>query len=388
MDNLKILKQKIETRIESLRNKEIKKLWKERIGDDDEWHGFPRSSSEVDTIPFTVELEIGLWSKILKFKVKEFYTNPKCYLENALKMKIYRFDEFQDFTPVENVIRIWLGTSFESSLCGGNTIYMDDQAPWPGVDPLINRYEDLDRLEPPDFKKSGLMPLALKMYNEIGELIGEDYNVIFPCWRRSPFGVACYLRGFENLLIDMLEKPAFVHKLMRFITDAREKWVTDRAKYLNRTVGKGDLDDDEVNTPTVSPEQYEEFILPYEQELCEFHGGISYWHSCGDTGRLLNLIRRIPQIDIFHIGPVTNYKITRGLFGNSVAFEKCLMPTMDIQLASESRMGAILEEIKNALDGTSYTVRADGLDVISSVQEELNTIKKWIDIAERKLNTE
>ena len=52
----------------------------------------------------------------------------------------------------------------------------------------------------------------------------------------------------------------------------------------------------------LSHEQYEEFILPYEQELCEFHGGIRYWHSCGDTGNMVNSIRKIPQIDLFHIG--------------------------------------------------------------------------------------
>jgi len=88
----------------------------------------------------------------------------------------------------------------------------------------------------------------------------------------GPLGVGCALRGMQNLLLDILLKPEFVHKLMRFITDARKKWVKERAKFLGQKVGRADLDDDEVNSPSLSPQQYEEFILPHEQELCQFHG--------------------------------------------------------------------------------------------------------------------
>ena len=202
------------------------------------------------------------------------------------------------------------------------------------------------------------------------------------------FWSGCALRKMQNLLADILLSPEFVHKLMQFITEARKEWVKERAKFLGQKIGKGDLDDDEVNSPSLSPQQYEEFILPYEKKLCQFHGGIGYWHSCGDTTKLLNSIRKIPKIDMFHIGPWTDLKKSKEVFGKDTALEKCLMPTVDVQLASQSKMEAKLDEIRGILDGTSYTVRADGLQVINSVEEDIIVIKKWTKLACRKLRIE
>jgi len=100
---------------------------------------------------------------------------------------------------------------------------------------------------------------------------------------------------------------------------------------------------------------------------------------------LLSSIRKIPKIDMFHIGPWTDLKEVRKVFGKSSALEKCLMPIADVQLASKNQMEAKLDEIRNALDGVSYTVRADGLQVINSVEQDVAKIKDWVKIAYKKL---
>ena len=386
MDAIKKLFDKINELIESSRNQKVLEAWNPQASrTKDKWRGTPFLSQKARMVPFTVEPEIPMWAKILNFDVKEYYTNPRCYFENNLKMMIYRFEEFQDFTPVEKSMGIWLGATFESSLFGSRSIFMKDEDPWIDREPVIKRYQDIDNLKFPDFYQSGLMPLAHRMYNWMSELAGDEYTIVFPEWRMGPFGVACALRGMENLLADLLLKPEFVHRLMRLITDARKKWVKERAEFLGQKVGQGDLDDDEVNSPCLSPEQYREFVLPYEKELCEFHGGIGYWHSCGDTTKLLNSIRIIPRIDLFHIGPWTDLKKSKEVFGENSALEKCLMPTADIQLASRTQMEAKLDEIRSVLDGSSYTVRADGLQVINSLETDLTVIEQWIKIARKKL---
>jgi len=385
-DSIKKLTERIEKLVNSPRNQEIAKVWKpQEYTAKDHWRGIPLHSTKVKMIPFTVEPEIPMWAQILGFDIGEFYNDPRCYLENTLKMMIYRFEHFQDFTCVEKTIPIWLGTTFESSLFGSRTIFVKGESPWLDREPIIKRPEDLDELNFPDFYKSGLMPLAHKMYEEINELVEGKYTVVFPEWGRGPFGVVQHIRGLENLLMDIILRPEFVHRLMRFVTDARKSWVKERARFLRRKVEKGNLYNDEVNCPTLSPSQYEEFVLPYELELCEFHGGITYWHSCGDTTKLLDSIRRIPNIDMFHIGPWTDLKEVRRVFGEVAALEKCLMPTEDIQLASKKEMEEKLKNIRAVLDGTSYTVRADGLQVIKSLYEDLEIIKQWVSVAREKL---
>ncbi len=385
-DTIKKLAAKIEELICSSRNQRIIKVWKtQNYTAKDHWRGIPLPSTTLETIPFTVEPELPMWAEILEFDVENFYTDPNSYLENTLRMMIYRFEHFEDFTCIEKTIPVWLGTTLESSLLGSRTIFVKGESPWIDREPLIKDYEDLDRLDYPDFHKSGLMPLVHRMYSEISELVEGNYTVVFPEWARGPFGVAMHIRGLENLLSDMLLKPDFVHRLMRFVTNARKEWIKERAAFLERKVDKGNLYNDEVNCPTISPQQYEEFVLPYEVELSEFHGGITYWHSCGDTTKLLDSIRKISSIEMFHIGPWTDIRQAKRVFGKDTALEKCLMPTEDIQRASEKEMEEKLDNIRAVLDGTSYTVRADGLQVINSLDTDVTRLKRWIEVAKKKL---
>ncbi len=198
---------------------------------------------------------------------------------------------------------MWLGVTLESSLFGSATIYNDNEYPWIDCEPVLKNESDLNKIKMPDFYRSGLMPLAHQYYEGIGELIDNDFNVVFPEWGRSPFGVATHIRGYENFLSDMINNPKFAHRILRLITDTRKEWITEREKFLGKCKGKENIYNDEVNCPSLSPELYEEFALPYELELSDFHGGILYFHSCGDTTKLLPLIAKINTIEMFHVGP-------------------------------------------------------------------------------------
>ena len=130
---------------------------------------------------------------------------------------------------------------------------------------------------------------------------------------------------------------------MRFITDARKQWWRDRSKYLGIPLEPANLYNDEVNCPTLSPAMFEEFVLPYEQELSEFHGGIGYWHSCGDTTKLVELIDRIPNLGMFHVGPVDRPAPDRWRpSATGTPLEICLNPVADVQMASADQMRARL----------------------------------------------
>ena len=386
LDSIKRLDERIDELIHSQRNKEITNYWEPQLYTaKDHWRGIPKKSTDLNMIPFTVEPEIPLWANIIGFDIIDYYKQPLAYLENTLKMMIYRFEVFQDFTCIEKTIPIWLGPPFESTLLGSEAVYVSGESPWLDREPVIKDYDDLSNIQMPDFYKTGLMPLAHKMYHEISEMVDGKYTVVFPEWGRGPFGVAFHIRGFNNLLMDMIVNPKFVHQLMALINEARKEWVSDRAQFLGRQVEKGNLYNDEVNCPTLSPNQYEEFVLPYEIELCNFHGGIVYWHSCGDITKLLESIRQIPQIDMLHIGPWTSLLDSERVFGKDTALENCLMPTEDVQMASPKEMEIKLQEIKNIFEGSHYTVRADGLQLINDVNHDVEVINQWIKIARKVL---
>lgn len=351
----------------------------------DHWRGTPKPRAELPRAPITVEPEIPMWGAILGFKVDEYYNNPVTYLIYQLKMMVYRYEHWNDDTCIGTEVPIWLGTTFESSLFGAKTIYTADASPWLDREPVIKTEEDLDRIKFPDFYKSGLMPLAHEYYNVLRELLAEDFKLTFPEWGRSPFGVAFHIRHLDNLAVDMATNPEFTHRLLRFITEARKHWVQDRAKFLGMPVEKGNLYNDEVNCPTLSPKMFEEFVLPYEQELSAFFGGILYWHSCGDTTKLVSLIAKIPNLEMFHVGPWTDPAQTVQAFEGKMPLEFCLHPFQDVQHATPAEMEKKLREIVEACGPCPYTVRADGLQVTTDLKQELAKIEEWITVADRVL---
>lgn len=376
---------KIREIYESKRNLDNVSFW--QLNTRVHWRGrAPKRRREVPFAPFTVEPEAALWKHILDFDIQKYFTDPKTYLEIELKKTIYRFENFDDCSCVGKTIPICLGVPFETALFGMDAVYSDFESPWIGRTPVIKNEEDIEKLPEIDFYKSGMMPLGHRFYKEIKDILPDDFDVVFPEWERSIFGVIWQTRGIDNLLIDMYERPDFVRRLFERVTDERKRWYRERANFLNEEIGPGNVLNDEVGSPVISPEIYEEFILSSEIELGNFHGGISYWHSCGDTTDFMKLIRKIPGLSLFHVSPCTDLKTAVEEFGkNDIPLQICVDPTKDVHMASREEMKRKLKEIVGICGDVAYTVRADGLQKLHSLNDEMEKIKEWIKVAREVL---
>lgn len=347
------------------------------------WRGTaPKKRTEIPFAPFVVDLEPPLWGQILDFNVKEYFTDPKTYLKAELKKKVFRFENFNDSSYIGKSIPIWLGVPFETTFFGLVPGYSDSDSPWISKIPAIKNESDLDNLPAVDFYKSGLMPLAHRFYSEIKDIMPDDFEVLFPEWEKSIFSVLWHIRGLENILLDMYDKPDFVRRLFTRITAERKKWFTDWAKFFNKKIGPGNLLNDEVGSPVISPRIYEEFILPSEKELADFHGGISYWHSCGNTTDFMKLIRKIPGLALFHVSGRTNLKTAVEEMGkNGIAIQVNLDPQRDFHNATKIDIERKLKEIVETCGDVAYYIIMDGIQRLHTVDFEIEKIKEWIEIA-------
>ena len=188
------------------------------------WQRVPRPTA--GPMPLVVLSMNAFYHHAFGLDLRRFYTDPQTYLKGYLAACLNKFRWFQDDTYFLPEVPIWLGPSFEPNLFGKKVLYSDDKDPWIGQEPVLRARQDLDRLEPPDFRRSGLMPVVHRMYEEIGELVAGRLKVRFTNWLRGPFVLAFHLRGAANILMDMVDDPAYVHRLMRFVTDARKRWST------------------------------------------------------------------------------------------------------------------------------------------------------------------
>ncbi|MCX6089552.1 MAG: hypothetical protein NTX88_04085 [Candidatus Atribacteria bacterium] len=388
-DDLKKLQEEVRKIAESPKNLERAKIWAPQAAHSrDHWRGIPRRVDQIARVPFSIEPENAMWFNILSYDARDYYTKSEVYLECQLRMSLFRHRHFDDDTAIGKTIPIWLGVPFEPSFFGVEVVFVPDEDPWIGKDPVIKEENDLDRLEFPDFHQSGLMPIAHRMYDGIKELLDDDFTVTFPEWGRSTFAVSLHLRGMDHIVMDMIDRPEFVHRLMRFMNESRKRWTTERFKFLGYPIEKGNLYDDEVNCPLLSPRLYKEFVFPYEQELSQFYHGIAYWHSCGNTTPLLPIIHEIKGLDMFHVGPWTDFAEANKIFGGNTALEYCQNPISEVYLASEQDIREKLLYVLKSGKGNAYTVRVDGFQTRISLEEDLKKIYDWAKIARQLFSDE
>ena len=113
-----------------------------------------------------------------------------------------------------------------------------------------------------------------------------------PC--NGIFEIACWLRGTENFMIDMLEEPEFAEKLCEKITDTQISWyeylLENTGKYLDM-VETGD-DYGSQNSLLISPDCLKQFILPQRRRLNEAikkkaPNDKIFLHCCGSIAKII-----------------------------------------------------------------------------------------------------
>ena len=380
--------------IESNENKRREKMWSLDFKPSEYEPGLipPLDASEREEKrpPLTADWDRLQWSRFLEFDLKRYYTDPLYYLKWTLEINLFRFNSFPDDTPLTSTIPIFLGVAFEPNLFGVPTIYSTEHEPLFTSDgAVIKKRSDLLKLKTPDFFTSGPMPLSHRFYQTLNETVPRSFSVEFPVWLRGPFGVACAMRSMQNLLMDMIDDPQFVHDLMHLITESRKEFSLKRGKFTrNRNLMHGSSEssmaNDEVSIPMVSPSLYETLILPYELELERFYGGIHWWHSCGNKTPLLPAIKnsftRIEFID-FALWSDNLQKAVRELDG-SIPFH--VRPQAgDIAQRSEELITNHLQGIFSICRGQNFALRVDGLQPDTPDQKDVDAVRRYLNIARR-----
>jgi hypothetical protein len=400
--DLNELKEKV---LELYHSQENKKRLNKWIPQEDPWwdlardqlHCSPRPISELHgQVPMTVYMLNSVWSHKLRFSLERFYKDPEEYLKEYLRIKIEKF-KIPDDTPIDNRIRIWFGAVLGASLFEVPIKYYEHADPilMLANNTLIEEPGQLNNLKRPNFYQSGLMPKAIEFYEKISEMVGKDFKVLFPLFFRSPFGIAIYLRGFENLLIDFKLNPDFVKDLLDFIADVRIDWYKELEKYLGFPILKGDLFNDEIQCDMINPEDYKRLILFSEEKLDRFNGGIAYWHSCGQIHPIIKDILNNLHVDLMDIGPANDKKhaleSVRDIQpqpGLEIRFDQLkYIQTKNANIDDMKKRIRYVYNLCKANNLKAFQFKAGGLQVLTSIEDLWRQVFLWIK-AVRDINSE
>lgn len=389
-DNIKRLLDEVREIEASPENQSRKKMYQNaNKAARDQWRGVPTKDGSIKygNVPIQIDMPAPYWHKYLGIDWVKHFDSGEQYLEDMLKIKIERYKQIPDDIFMDKDINIFMGAPFGASLFGHEIILREFSDPEVRYKNLYETPEELAQQGMVDFFNDGLMPNAIKLYNEINELVDDDFNVQFPQWIRAPFGICAYARGYQNFLVDILTDPDFAKAQMQHFTDCRIQWHKDMLKYTGQDNVPIDLFNDDIFVPTLSPEMYEEFVLPYETELANFAGEIGYWHSCGNTSILVEHIKKIPNLVMYNNGPWTDPRIaSKSLQGTDIVVELQANPQEVIIQSDEKAMYAYLS---NALQSwLDYDIKGATFRVNNVVPQReegfvMDQIKLYIRTARR-----
>jgi uroporphyrinogen-III decarboxylase len=153
-----------------------------------------------------------------------------------------------------------------------------------------NLYFDLD--------KDGLFDVFDLIYSQVGESVSIHGEIT------SPFDYFLDLLGYENGLISLIIEPEKCHAILdKYANGIQDLAVQMCAKHVDAI---------KISSPFagmgfISTEQYNEFVLPYEQKIIKAiraKGVHVYIHTCGSINDRLELMRESGTSGLECLDPV------------------------------------------------------------------------------------
>lgn len=228
------------------------------------------AGEEVDRIPVTASLGETI-PVLYGYSMDKYYHETEVMVEVETRMaNDYHLDN----------MGVGLGLRALPEALGVTVHYVDNDLSY-NETPAMTSYDELEGRPLVDIHKDGRIPAIVESFKILKERFGETNNLSTGI--SGPITTACALFGTSKLLKDMVKDPEGVHKAMRYSLDN----YLSCAKQLHDELGIGiSLAEPLASRELLSLKQFEEFELPYLQELCtkmkEMQGAMTL-HICGRT---------------------------------------------------------------------------------------------------------
>ncbi len=167
---------------------------------------------------------------------------------------------------------------------GTKLAFPADGIPYVAV-PVLDDYQELDRLELIDPYRAGRLPLILEALKIVQAAVQERAAV--GCSVGGPLTTAAAVRGTDRFLRDLCRKPAMVHRLLQYVTDNALLFID----VLSDMGIKPSIAEPTASGTLISARHFREFAKPYLKQyadrISKRWGSGPFLHICGDTMPIL-----------------------------------------------------------------------------------------------------
>jgi MtaA/CmuA family methyltransferase len=185
--------------------------------------------------------------------------------------------------------------------------------------PVINETRaallDKDRLAAfrvPDPAAPGRMHDRIKAIEIMRQQAGPGMSIVG--WVEGPLALAQELRGLSNIMMDFIDDPAFVRRLLDFTADVAIRYAPAQIEAGADTIGMSD-----AAASMMGPALYNEFLWPVQRRVLQsirdrYPHILLRLHMCGRTDPLLLTMRELP-VDIYELDFPVNLSRARADLG-------------------------------------------------------------------------
>jgi uroporphyrinogen decarboxylase len=206
------------------------------------------------------------------------------------------------------------GMAAEPSAFGAKVRFYPDRPP--AIEPLIADLEFWSDTKPVNPLEDGLMPLVLRLYQQMDERLSAAGTPIRMVASRGPLTVASWLVGITPLMEGLVLRPALVCQLLETVTTSLISWLEAQLDCLSHPEGILLLDD---LVGMVSPHTYQALVEPHLKRIFDhFSGLLRIFHNDTPCPRLLESLSQA-GFDVFNFSYQTDIAMVKNKMGHRVA---------------------------------------------------------------------
>ncbi|MFB0505721.1 MAG: uroporphyrinogen decarboxylase family protein [Thermodesulfobacteriota bacterium] len=207
-------------------------------------------------------------AKVAGMTIKEYLTDPKKFA----KAVIASHERFQG-----DVVTMMADLVMETEACGSAVAMPEDDLAYV-TKHILDDKKNLLKMKVPDPMQDARLPYYIEGLSRARPHITDAAAGSVIC---GPWQIAVNLRGAEQIILDTVDDPEFVHDLMKFTTEFAQRF--GMAINTEARVGLS-YSEAACSLNLISPDIYRTFVLPYHQELVEYFSekrtGVTL-HICG-----------------------------------------------------------------------------------------------------------
>jgi uroporphyrinogen decarboxylase len=147
---------------------------------------------------------------------------------------------------------------------------------FPFAKQVLRSVEEVDRLEPPDVRRDGLLPWVIQRLRRLGPEIEQAGHKLRFAVARGPLNIASFLLGTTEFLLALKTDPERTHRLLALVTDFLVDWLAWQRECFPSIDGILLLDD---IVGFVGQADFREFGLPYLKRAFAADVSVKFFHN-------------------------------------------------------------------------------------------------------------